>query len=136
MERNFKNNSRNANSAERVISVIFNHLSENVSENLEVKKASLARMSKYCKGVINIYRKDDLKRASEDKKFTAKPVESYSFYGDTYNPAKIGSVAIYGDDALNRCLNLRLNGFLFGHKIRKATVEQGLRPFVDVQLAS
>lgn len=134
MKRNSVNNSRNFNSIEKEISEIFNSISSTLNEGLAVKKVKPAKGATYCKGMIKIYNKEELKREEKEGYPKAKAVESYSFYASTFKPTKIGSVAIYGENAFNRCVGINKSGFLFGRRVVSANMEQGLRPFVDVQL--
>ena len=98
------------------------------------KKLPPSKGSTFCKGMINIYRAEDRQRKEADKSFKAIPVVSYAFYTDIFFPSRIGSVAIYGENAFNRCFILKKRGFFFGKKIISANVEYGLRPFVGVKL--
>ena len=131
-----KRNSSNSNSIEREINVILNLIDANLKEGLAVEKIRPSKGSTFCKGIINIYRKSDFERKKDDRSYKALPLESNAFYGETYKPDRIGSVAIYGEGAFVKCLALKRQGFLFGKRIISATVEQGRRPFVDVKLVA
>ena len=136
MKRNFQKTVSNFGSIEQEITAIFNGIEGSLQEGLVALKTRPSKGSTFCIGMINIYKKEDLKQQEEDKTKKAMPIESYAFYADTFNPRRLGSVAIYGEKAFNRCLNLNKRGFFFGRKIASATVEQGLRPFVDVKLVA
>ena len=136
MKRNFQKTVSNFGSIEQEITAIFNGIEANLKEGFKAEKTRPAKGSTFCKGVINIYKAEDLKQQEENKSKKAKPIESYTFYADTYKPGRLGSVAIYGEKAFNRCLTLKKRGFFFGRKIVSAKVEQGLRPFVDVKLVA
>ena len=134
MKRNFQKSVSKSSSIEQEITAIFNAIESNLKEGLVVEKTRPSKGSTFCKGEISVYKAEDLSRMKEDKSFRAKPLERYTFYNDTMKPSRIGSIAIYGEKAFNRCLLLNQRGFLFGRKIVRAKVEQGLRPFVDVKL--
>ena len=136
MKRNFQKSVSNFGSIEQEITAIFNGIEADLKEGFVAEKTHPSKGSTFCKGMVNIYKAEDLKRKKEDKAFKAIPVTSYVFYTDTFRPSRIGSVAIYGDKAFNLCLNLNKRGYLFGRKIVSAKVEQGLRPFVDVKLVA
>ena len=135
MKRIFQKSVSNFGSIEQEITAIFNGIEANLKEGLVAEKAHPSKGSTFCKGMVKVYKAEDLKRNKEDKAFKAIPVTSYAFYIDTFRPSRIGSVAIYGDKAFNHCLSLKKRGIFFGRKIISAKVEQGLRPFVDVKLA-
>ena len=136
MKRNFQKTVSNFGSIEQEITAIFNGIEANLKEGLVAEKTHPSNGSTFCKGMVNVYKAEDYKRKKENQTSKPIPVISYAFYQDTYRPSRIGSVAIYGDKAFNRCLNLNKRGFLFGRKIVSAKVEQGLRPFVDVKLVA
>ena len=136
MKRNFQKSVSNFGSIEQEITAIFNGIEADLKEGFVAEKTHPSKGSTFCKGMVNVYKAEDLKRKKEDKAFNAIPVTSYAFYTDTFRPSRIGSVAIYGDKAFNLCLNLNKRGCLFGRKIVSAKVEQGLRPFVDVKLVA
>ena len=135
MKRNFQKSVSNAGSIEQEITAIFNGIEGSLKEGLTAEKTPPTKGSTYCKGEIKVYKTEDLHRMKKDKSFRAQPLERYTFYSDTLRPSRIGSVAIYGEKAFNRCLILNKRRFLFGRKIMSAKVEQGLRPFVDVKLS-
>ena len=135
MKRNFQKTVLNFGSIEQEISAIFNGIEANLKDGLVAEKTHPSKGSTFCKGMVNVYKAEDFQRKNVDRSFKAIPVISYAFYTDTFRPSRIGSVAIYGDKTFNRCLTLNKRGFFFGRKIVSATVEQGLRPFVDVKLA-
>ena len=134
MKRNFQKTVSNSGSIEQEITAIFNGIEATLEEGLTAEKTRSSKGSSFCKGIVNVYKASDLQRKKEDKSFKAMPIVSYAFYTDTFMPSRIGSVAIYGEKAFNRCLILNKKGFFFGRKIVRATVEQGLRPFVNVRL--
>lgn len=131
MNKNFKNS---ANSIQNEINSIFNSLKANLEEGLVVEKDHRFKSSSFCKGKINVFDQKDFLKMKEDRNYRVTPIESYTFYEDTIKPARIGSVAIYGDNAYNRCLLIKKRGYLFGRRIISARVEMGRRPFVDVKL--
>ena len=136
MKRNFQKTVSNFGSIEQEITAIFNGIEANLREGLFAEKTHPSKGSTFCKVMVNVYKAEDVLRKKADRSFKAVPVVSYAFYTDTFRPSRIGSVAIYGDKAYNRCLVLNKMGFFFGRKIVNAKVEQGLRPFVDVKLVA
>ena len=136
MKRNFQNSVSKAGSIEQEITAIFNGIEANLEEGLVAEKTHPSKGSTFCKGEVRVYKAEDLERMKKDRSNKAKPVVIYTFYTDTLKPSRIGSVAIYGEKAFNRCLSLNKRGFLFGRKIVNAKVEHGLRPFVDVKLVA
>ena len=136
MKRNFQNSVSHTGSIEQEITAIFHGIETNLKEGMVAEKTRPSKGSSFCKGIVNVYKASDIQRKKDDKSFKAVPIESYAFYTDTLKPSRIGSVAIYGDNAFNRCLSLKKRGFFFGRKIASATVERGLRPFVDVKLVA
>ena len=123
-------------SIEQEITAIFNGMATTLKEGLVAEKTRPSKGASFCKGIINIFKAEDFHRKNADKSFKAIPVVSYAFYTDTFRPSRIGSVAIYGENAFNRCFILKKREFLFGRKIISAEVEYGLRPFVDVKLVA
>lgn len=105
-----------------------------------------------CKGIICLYSRSDLKRQSEEEAeyrrlinlgadkttvptpFKAVPSVKYAFYPSVYDASRIGSVAIYGENAVSHGLLLQKHPVLFGYSVKSATVEMGVRPFVSVKL--
>lgn len=99
---------------------------------------------------ISIYLKVDLLRQKEeeearrvapagntaDKPFRALPTVVYSLYAGTLNPDRLGSVAIYGDNPHSTLSRITKCGRLFGYSVKRASIEIGRRPFVDVTLAA
>ena len=134
MKRIFQKSVSNPGSIEHEITAIFNVIETNLKEGLVAEKIHPSKGSTFCKGMINIYKAEDIQRKKADKSFKATPVVSYAFYPDTFRPSRIGSVAIYGEKAFSRCFILKKRGFFFGRKIISAKVEYGRRPFVDVRL--
>ena len=134
MKRNLQKSVSNFCSIEHEITSIFNGIEASLEEGLVAEKTRPSKGSTFCKGEVNVYKAADLKRKKDDKSLKPKPIERYTFYSNTLRPSRLGSVAIYGEKAFNRCLILNERGFFFGRKIVSAKVEQGLRPFVDVKL--
>lgn len=121
-----KTNSNKQLSIEQEIRSIFARLSESMEDGLIVKMDKVPKMSVYCNAVIGVYRCGDLQ----------KPVMQYAFYKSIYVPDKLGSVAVYGDDATSNYASIKMRRSLFGHVISSVTIEMGRRPFVDVKFAS
>ena len=136
MKRNFQKSVSTFSSIEQEITAIFNRMEASLNEDLVVEKTRPSKGSTFCKGIVNVYKASDLQKKKENKSRKPEPIVSYAFYPDSFKPSRIGSVAIYGDKAFNRCLLLSKRGFLFGRKIVSAKVEQGRRPFVDVKLVA
>lgn len=93
-----------------------------------------ARKGYSCSGMISILSREDMQRQEADKGYKATPIARYAFYPDGYFPTRLGSVAIYGNDAVALCSQLKCRRKLFGITIIDAVVEYGKRPFVDVRL--
>lgn len=68
------------------------------------------------------------------KPFRAQVVVMYVLYPDTIAQDRLGSIAVYGDGASNRCAAINKSGAIFGFPVRYAKIEIGRRPFVDVYL--
>jgi hypothetical protein len=75
-----------------------------------------------CHSIISVYAKPDV------------PLQKFALYPSNFSDRKLGSVAIYGDDAFATKAMIEARGSLFGHSIRMVRVEMGRRPFVDVTL--
>ena len=106
------------------------------------------------KGIISIYNRHDLERETQeasiykelsrqvvDRSALAKPRKAvpkrvYVIYPNIYEPSKIGSVAIYGNDAPEQFELIDRHRVLFGHKVKSVTLEQGLHIFVSVRLGA
>lgn len=63
------------------------------------------------------------------------PERTFVFYPDPLDPSRLGSVAVYGSDARDTADALNRSNFIFGHRIKRAKVEFGRRPFVDVKFS-
>ncbi len=74
-------------------------------------------------------------RGTVTKPFRARPVAMYAFYPHTLNPERLGSVAIYADDAFLQKAVIDRTGTLFGFKVTDTAIKMGRRQFVDVRLA-
>lgn len=114
-------------SIEREIRSIYDALSAAYAKGADIRIEYPKQSS--CKAMIRVY------AGKGDPTLPAAPVESYALYPDTHDQTRIGSVAIYGADADLRRALIRKRGTLFGHRVARATVEQGRRPFVDVKFA-
>lgn len=125
---------KNFQTIEQTISSIFRILSTTASDNSVVVREKPSKAATFCKGMISIFDRNDLRQQEEDKSFKASPIIRYAFYPDTYNPARLGSIAIYGKNAPALCAIINKQGALFGHNVISASVENGRRPFIDVRL--
>lgn len=130
-----KNNSSKPLTIEEEITSIFKSLKSTLHPGMVAEMCKPSKNQSSCKGIIDVYRAEDLQK-KEKNGFKVKPIERYAFYADIYNPERIGSVAIYGDNAVYRYDLIRARHFFFGHRIVGATVEIGMRPYVDVKLAA
>lgn len=137
---------------QRDINSIYQTLKHKASDNQVIV---FERPDRYrsCKATISIYSSADILRQKEEeaayrmdiaafngqkkikKPNRAKPQTMYAFYPDILDPNKLGSVAIYGDCPEATRSRILINGTLFGHLVKRAVIEKGLRPFVDVTLA-
>lgn len=136
MNKNFKNNSAKSNKIENEIAVILENIRKNLGEGMVAVRERPSRGITACRGIVTVYRESDLKKKSEERGYRLRPVEKYAFYASTYRPDRLGSVAIYGDGAYRRSLLLKSKDTFYGYPILAVTVEIGMRPFVDVKLAS
>lgn len=148
-----KNHDCRATSIEREINAIFQHISESVHEGLMVRMEPPSK-GMCCKGAINIFRCEDVKEETRQtasyfdaikngadkallkKPVKAKPVLKLSFYPSVYNPQRLGSIAIYGEFSMCFYRIIKDGNTLFGYKVKESGIEMGLRPFVNVKLAS
>ena len=138
---------------DRDIRSIFLALNSRTAENITAVLDKPAQSSS-CKWIIHIYDRSDLCRQKEEeasyrelrnngsdrahlvKPYRAKPTVTYAFYPKASDNAKLGSVAIYGENADSRRKLILKLGTLFGHRVIRANIEMGRRPFVDVKLRS
>lgn len=120
---------------EQEIKTVFNNLERDLDKGFIAELSHPTRGASFCKAIINIYKLGDHSQRIRDKTFKAVPVESYAFYPSTYNPERIGSVAIYGTNSTRYCQHLEKRRILFGRRIANVSVELGRRPFVDVKFA-
>lgn len=74
-------------------------------------------------------------RATLRKPAAPMPVVMYALYPGTTDPTRLGSIAIYCDDAPIRLSLILKQRTIFGRRVAAATLERGLRPFIDVRLA-
>lgn len=125
---------KNFQTIDQTISSIFRILSSTASENTVVVREKPSKTSTFCKGMISVFDRSDIRRQEEDKTFKATPVVRYAFYPDTYNPSRLGSIAIYGENAAALCSFIKKQKTIFGQIVISASVENGRRPFVDVRL--
>lgn len=118
---------------ERDIQSIFKALNSRITDGM---KTVMEKSSKtgYCKATIRILKEsnDSTPDSSPDKRNVL--VIRYSFYASTLDPTKLGSVAIYCDDAASLLASIQASGSLFGHRFISATLEIGRRPFIDVKI--
>lgn len=119
---------------EQEIGNIFQLLTLNADENTLVKRVNPAR-GRSCKGEIDVYRRSARHGADGEQDVKDVLVARYVFYPSTYYPTRLGSVAIYCENAAILCGQLQKDRVLFGHRIVGAQMEWGRRPFVDVRLA-
>ncbi len=145
--------SRKIPAIEREIRSIFRGLTANASEH-EVIVIEKDDKGTYRKAMIRVYKQADLDRQKEeetiyrerlargenrterDKPYKAHPIVMYALYPDTYDSTKLGSIAIYGDDAPMRRTLILKQGSLFGRKVVSANLEMCHRLFVDVKLGA
>lgn len=112
---------------------IFRILTIHASEGAVVEFEKAPKGSS-CIGIINILSREDKNRQNAGKIDKATPIVRYAFYSNVYFPDRLGSVAIYGKDAMALCNQLQDRRTFFGVDIINVCVEYGKRPFVDVRL--
>lgn len=119
---------------EQEINNIFQLLTNNADENIEVKSEKIKRGSS-CRGLIKISNR--YAESNQDGKECVKNamIIQYAFYPSTFHPTRLGSVAIYCSNAAVLCSRLQKQSALFGHRILSVKLEWGRRPFVDVRFA-
>lgn len=138
MNKNFESNKANKNfdnaktSIEAKINNIFQTLNQQVSDSVVVVRESLSPWAS-CKGLMSVYRTSD-NIFQNNNKCKSRPIARFAFYPDIYDGTKIGSIAIYGDDAKCYLEMLRKRQTIFGYKIKEVRAEVGMRLFVDVRL--
>ncbi|MDE6443760.1 MAG: hypothetical protein K2K64_04985 [Muribaculaceae bacterium] len=125
---------KNFQTIDQTISSIFRILSTTASDNSVVVRERPSKTATFCKGIISVFDRNDIRRQEEDKTFRATPIVRYAFYPDTYNPSRIGSIAIYGENAHTLCAIIRKQRAIFGQSVISVSIEKGLRPFIDVRL--
>ncbi|MCH5247312.1 MAG: hypothetical protein J1E99_04055 [Muribaculaceae bacterium] len=135
MKKTNQNNSSKPLTIEQEIALIFKSLRSTLHSGMMAEMCKPSKNQSSCKGIIDVYRAEDLQK-KEKNGFKIKPMERYAFYADIYNPKRIGSVAIYGDNAVYRYDLIRAQRFFFGRRIVGASVQIGLRPYVDVKLVA
>lgn len=135
MKRNYQKSSSNSGSIEQDITAFFKSLQTGLGKEFVAQREKPSKGSIFCKGMVSVFRVEDLERRRENKEFKPVPLERYAFYPVNYGGSRIGSVAIYCDDAYKKSIMLRTRMSLFGRRIRQVRIEEGCRPFVDVVLA-
>lgn len=127
--KNFKINSVNNQTIECEINSIYRALVADTDESLVVVKEKPKR-GEASKGVINIFVKDENRSRTESR----TPLVKYVFYPSTLFPGRLGSVAIYGQEAVKVFGKLKTQGHLYGRRYLNLELEQGRRPYVDVKV--
>ena len=120
----------------REIENIYQFLVANVSNTSVVVKEKLSKWAS-CQSLISIYRISDLKKYStfkDGKALKVKPIVSFGFYPSVYDPERLGSIAIYGDNAKQYVDILNQTRQIFGYPILSVKAEVGLRWFADVRI--
>lgn len=112
---------------------IFRILTLHASEGTVVEFEK-ARKGSCCIGIINILSRENKNRQDAGTLDKATPIVRFAFYPNVYFPDRLGSVAIYGENAMVLCNQLRNRRTFFGMDIIDVSVEYGRRPFVDVRL--
>lgn len=134
------------------INSIFQSLVSRLSDDYVVVREQPSRYAS-CNAIISVYDREEMKcngydvpvvgknRVTDaDSVKVRKPIKlnakvRYVFYGSIYSPDKLGSVAIYGGNAVTRNMMINARNTLFGRKVLSSRVETGVRPFVDVRFA-
>jgi len=148
-----KTRTKKISDIEREIRSIFRALTSTASEDKVVSIETPVKGAS-CRAIIRIFKTEDINRQSEEEKFyheqlsqgmnrneldkpyKANPIVMYALYPQAYDSTKLGSIAIYGDDASMRQTLILRQGSLFGHTVVRANLEMGRRLFVNVKLAS
>lgn len=137
----------------REIDGIYRALATSVSDSMVVLKERVKDGSA-CKGKVMVMNRAEYTRylteVSERQRQksegvphdflpavrAAEPLLTYAFYPSVYNAAQIGSIAIYGEDALPRFALAKKMGYIFGRRIKSAEIAVGLRQFAVIKLAA
>lgn len=135
MKGNSKKKSSETTPIENQVSTIFSSLVSNLPRELVALRAKPMKYATLCKGLINIYKKEELEKVSDNKRMSVRPMVMYAFFMKDYQESILESVAIYGGNLPSRYFALKRRGVLFGYKIAHLNVEVGARPFLDVKLA-
>lgn len=135
MKRKSNENSTGSGLIEQQICAVFNGLVANLPEKLVALRAKPAKGSIFCKGLIQIFNKAEIEKASEKKGIIAYPLETYAFYMKDFQDSKLESIAIYAQNVTAKYFTLRRRGYLFGYRIASIKIETGRRLFLDVKLA-
>lgn len=143
---------RNIPQIERDVRSIIRSLSSQTGKGMTMAASQLGQ-GLSARWSASAFRLDDLRRQKEEeayyreqlrlgsdrrsikKPFKANPVVMYVFYPDTNHPDRLGSVAVYSDDAPLRKAAIDRKGSLFGLKVVSTSLEKGRRLFVDVKFA-
>lgn len=118
----------NQSQIELTIGSIFQHLSATLGEGYKVVREKPKKKGVSCRELIKVF---DSSRSGNEW----KPVVVYAFYPKVEASNRLGSIAIYCDNALVRHILICKNRSLFGIPVKESRLEMGKRPFVDVTLA-
>lgn len=146
--------SKQGKSIEQEITEVFNTLTAKPSDGTIVVMERPAKGRSH-KGSISIYIREEYKRQQEEmrahnlltrkgvdrdklpKPYRAYPLLRYDFYPRVDSPSRLGSVAIYGSNAMTQGIIIKKRRVLFGHTVVRVEIELGIsRPFVNVKIAS
>lgn len=119
---------------EQQIQIIFGDIVSKLPHHLEARRAKPAKGSSLCKGIIQIFHKDEFRKASAEKR-KCYPRTTYAFYVKNFQEFQLESVAIYGEGIPAIYYTLVRRGILFGYRIVSLQLNVGLHPFLDVKLA-
>lgn len=128
-----ENNSNYRPSIEQEVSTILKRINANIPDDVVARLDKLSKWST-CRGLIGVYNRADLKLEEKNRNQKARPLRQYDFYPHHIYPSRLGSVAIYGENASGTLAALQRSESIFGHRILAANIEMGLRPFIDVTL--
>lgn len=130
-----KKKSSDNNLIERQISSIFDGIVSNIPDGLVAVRNKPLKGSSLCKGLVKIYKKAEIEKASAKDRKRVNPIEMYAFFMKNFQETQLESIAIYGEGAYTKYVVLKTRGVLFGYRIADLKVETGFRPFLDVKLS-
>lgn len=120
-------------SIEDQVNLVFKSLTEKADPETVVMKAKPVKGNPFGKRVISIFDRAEINRQELDSSYKPIPRRIYAFYPNSIDPTRLGSVAIYCDNAIHFGAVIRKKQSLFGLRVTSVEIEHGLHTFVDVR---